>query len=110
MAVSNTDDHLRNHGFLLTPTGWRLAPLYDVNPVPSGDRLSLNVRVSMITPLTCELALGVADYFSLSPQEAEQTAAEICKTVSSHWERLAQQYGPQPRRYGVYAHRLFPSK
>ncbi len=36
MAVSNTDDHLRNHGFLLTPTGWRLAPLYDVNPVPSG--------------------------------------------------------------------------
>ena len=30
MAVSNTDDHLRNHGFILTPTGWRLSPLFDV--------------------------------------------------------------------------------
>ena len=37
--------------------------------------------------------MGVADYFGLSPQEAEQEAAEICKTVSSHWERLAQQNG-----------------
>ena len=92
MAVSNTDDHLRNHGFLLTPTGWRLAPLYDVNPDPAGNRLSLNVSEYDNT-IDLELALGVADYFSLSPQEAEQTAAEICKTVSSHWERLAQQCG-----------------
>ncbi len=34
MAVSNTDDHLRNHGFILSKKGWRLSPLYDVNPVP----------------------------------------------------------------------------
>lgn len=43
MAISNTDDHLRNHGFLLTQKGWRLSPLYDVNPVPYGDMLALNV-------------------------------------------------------------------
>ena len=36
MAVSNTDDHLRNHGFLLVSNGWRLSPLYDVNPVEEG--------------------------------------------------------------------------
>ena len=92
MAVSNTDDHLRNHGFLLTPTGWRLAPLYDVNPVPSGDRLSLNVSEYDNT-IDLELALEVADYFGLAPQEAEQAAEEVCKTVSGHWERLAGQYG-----------------
>ena len=43
MAISNTDDHLRNHGFLLTRSGWQLAPLYDINPVPYGDTLSLLV-------------------------------------------------------------------
>ena len=43
MAVSNTDDHLRNHAFIFTKNGWRLSPLYDVNPVPYGDELSLTV-------------------------------------------------------------------
>ncbi|MGI8634439.1 MAG: HipA domain-containing protein [Segetibacter sp.] len=33
-GVSNTDDHLRNHGFLLTNNGWILSPAYDVNPEP----------------------------------------------------------------------------
>ena len=34
VAVGNRDDHLRNHGFLLTPTGWRLSPAFDLNPNP----------------------------------------------------------------------------
>ena len=92
MAVSNTDDHLRNHGFLLTPTGWKLSPLFDVNPVPSGDSLSLNVSENDNT-IDLDLALEVAKYFGLSQQDAEQTAELICKTVSENWERLAQQYG-----------------
>jgi len=41
--ISNTDDHLRNHGFLHAQTGWRLSPLYDVNPSPYGDTLSLSI-------------------------------------------------------------------
>ena len=48
MAVSNTDDHLRNHGFILNDKGWNLSPLYDVNPVPYGDVLSLNIDIAMI--------------------------------------------------------------
>ncbi len=36
VAVSNTDDHLRNHGFLLAERGWALAPAFDVNPNPEG--------------------------------------------------------------------------
>ena len=43
MAVSNTDDHFRNHGFILSDTGWELSPLYDVNPDIYGEYLSLNV-------------------------------------------------------------------
>jgi serine/threonine-protein kinase HipA len=36
VLISNTDDHLRNHGFLYAgPLGWRLSPAYDVNPVPT---------------------------------------------------------------------------
>ena len=41
MVVTNTDDHLRNRAFILTDKGWILSPLYDVNPVPYGDELSL---------------------------------------------------------------------
>lgn len=92
MAVSNTDDHLRNHGFLLTPLGWRLAPLFDVNPVPSGERLSLNVSENDNT-IDLDLALEVAEYFGLTQQAAEESAEKICKTISENWEQLAQRNG-----------------
>lgn len=45
MAVSNTDDHLRNHGFLYEAGGWYLSPVYELNPVPYGDELSLNITL-----------------------------------------------------------------
>ena len=62
MAVTNTDDHLRNHAFILTDKGWILSPLYDVNPVPYGDELSLNVdeednriRIRLAVAGRCEI-------------------------------------------------------
>lgn len=91
MAVSNTDDHLRNHGFILTSTGWRLAPLFDVNPVPFGDRLSLNVSEYDNT-IDLHLALEVAEYFGLEDKDAGKAAAEICDTVQANWVRLAEHY------------------
>ena len=92
MAVSNTDDHLRNHAFLLSPKGWRLSPLFDVNPVPYGDELALNVDEydNRIEP---ELAISVANRFGIENEEAKKIAGEIQKTVSLHWERLARTYG-----------------
>jgi serine/threonine-protein kinase HipA len=42
ICVSNTDDHLRNHGFILTENGWALSPAYEINPVESGDREIIN--------------------------------------------------------------------
>lgn len=76
MAISNTDDHLRNHGFLLTKNGWRLSPLYDVNPVPYGDALALNVSAED-NSISMELAVSVARYFQVSETEAAQAVNEI---------------------------------
>lgn len=92
MAVSNTDDHLRNHGFILTPNGWRLSPLYDVNPIPYGDYLALNVN-EYDSSIDFELAIETAEYYGLSEKEARGIVDEIAATVKENWERLATAYG-----------------
>jgi serine/threonine-protein kinase HipA len=92
MAVSNTDDHLRNHGFILTPAGWRLSPLFDVNPVPSGDRLSLNVS-EFDNSIDLSLAIEVAEYFGLTKDESVNVSADLCETVKNNWVRIAGTYG-----------------
>ncbi len=92
MAVSNTDDHLRNHGFILTKNGWRLSPLYDVNPVPEGGELALCVNEDDPT-ISIDLAVETAPYYGISEKDARNVAEEILKTVSANWERLAAEYG-----------------
>jgi serine/threonine-protein kinase HipA len=92
MAVSNTDDHLRNHGFILSKKGWRLSPLYDVNPVPFGDSLSLNVSMDD-NSISLELAIHVAKYFGLAETEAIRSVQEIRMLVKENWEKLAAKCG-----------------
>ena len=92
MAVSNTDDHLRNHGFLLSGKGWRLSPAYDINPVPYGDALSLNVSPAD-NSIDIDLAIETCDYYGLSRSEAEDLAERICRTVRDSWEAVAVRYG-----------------
>lgn len=92
MAVTNTDDHLRNHGFILTKTGWRLSPLYDVNPVPYGDELSLNVN-DRDNSISLENAVDAAPYYNLSKEDAMKIGNSIVEIVNSNWESLAKKYG-----------------
>ena len=92
MAISNIDDHLRNHGFILTPDGWCLSPLYDVNPVPYGDELSLNVSEEDPS-ISVELAIETSEYYGFSKNEAETEAQKILTVVKDNWERLASKYG-----------------
>ena len=92
MAVSNTDDHLRNHGFILTKNGWKLSPMYDVNPVPYGHNLSLNVSVNDDS-ISMELAISVAEYFDIDKKEAIETVGTIKATVRDNWEKLAEECG-----------------
>lgn len=92
MAVTNTDDHLRNHAFILTDKGWILSPLYDVNPVPYGDELSLNVDEDD-NSIRVELAVQTAVRFGISETDAEVYAEKILKTVKDNWEKTASGYG-----------------
>ena len=88
IRVRNTDDHLRNHGFLLLPTGWRLAPAFDLNPEPVGRGLSLNID-EHDNALSMDLALSVAPLFRMDTTDAMATVAHIRSTVTDHWRSLA---------------------
>lgn len=92
MAVTNTDDHLRNHAFLFTDAGWVLSPIYDVNPVPYGDELSLNVNEED-NRISLELALSVAQLFGIDREKASKYAEDIIHTVRDNWMSLAKIYG-----------------
>ena len=92
MAVTNTDDHLRNHAFILTNNGWILSPLYDVNPVPYGDELSLLVD-SEDNSISVDLAIRTAPRFGITEKEATKKSEEILAIVRDNWERLAKEYG-----------------
>lgn len=92
MLVSNTDDHLRNHGFVLKDKGWKLSPLYDVNPVPYGDELALNVSENNNT-ISLELANQVAPLFGIRQEKAIAIIKEMKKIVADNWEELATKQG-----------------
>ena len=92
MAVSNTDDHLRNHAFIFTENGWRLSPLYDVNPVPYGNELSLNVDEAD-NSINIDLAIETAVRFGISRTDATNDAKDILVIVRENWEKLATAYG-----------------
>ena len=92
MAVSNTDDHLRNHGFLLENNGWGLSPLYDINPDFRGSALHLNVSENE-SIIDFDLAIETAEYFDLNLNDAKSSVANIRETVSRNWMDIAATHG-----------------
>ena len=93
----NIDDHLRNHAFILTEQGWILSPLYDVNPVPYGDELSLNVD-EKDNSISIELAISTAVRFGISEIDAKDYAKDILAIVRGNWEKTAAGYGINRRQ------------
>jgi serine/threonine-protein kinase HipA len=91
ICVSNTDDHLRNHGFILTPRGWILSPAFDINPVETGTGLKLNISDSD-NALDLNLALEVSAYFRLNQERAFQIIQEV-KNAVRNWRTIARKYG-----------------
>jgi serine/threonine-protein kinase HipA len=92
LCVSNADDHLRNHGFLLEPgRGWTLAPAYDMNPDPSAAGLKLNISESD-NAMDLNLALSVAHLFRVPPRKAERRIEEI-RDVTGQWRTVARAIG-----------------
>jgi len=87
ICVSNTDDHLRNHGFLLTNKGLRLSPAFDINPDSKGYGLNLNIN-EYSNELDLGLALEVAPYFRLNEKVAGAIISQV-KTSVAKWKTIA---------------------
>jgi serine/threonine-protein kinase HipA len=95
ILISNTDDHLRNHGFLWTgPAGWRLSPAYDLNPVPADIRPRVLTTAINLEDGTASLNLAyeVASYFDLTAEQARVIAREVKSAVAS-WYKTAERLG-----------------
>ncbi len=81
ISISNTDDHLRNHGFLLSSKGWRLSPAYDINPSIDKAGLALNIDMDN-NALDFDLAKSVGEYFMLNTNQMEEILAQIISVVA----------------------------
>jgi serine/threonine-protein kinase HipA len=96
VLVSNTDDHLRNHGFTYVgDQGWRLSPAYDLNPVPTDVRprvLSTAIVEGEDRSASIELAFLAAEHFGLESAEAQRVANEVAAAVSQ-WREVARGLG-----------------
>ena len=95
ILISNTDDHLRNHGFLYAgPDGWRLAPAYDLNPVPTDIKPRVLTTAIDLEDGTASLdrAMEVASYFELHAKTSHAIAAEVGQEVAT-WRRAAARLG-----------------
>lgn len=96
LLVSNTDDHLRNHGFILTPgKGWRLSDVYDMNPVPDSHGLKLNISEAD-NAMDLGLARSVAPYFRVDAKTANAIIERSCAVVKQ-WRKIAAQLGVPAR-------------
>ncbi|MHB8255109.1 MAG: type II toxin-antitoxin system HipA family toxin [Acidiferrobacter sp.] len=92
LLVSNTDDHLRNHGFILVPgKGWRLSEAYDMNPVPESHGLKLNISEAD-NAMDLELARSVAPYFRVDARAVNEIIARS-QTVVRQWSKIATRLG-----------------
>lgn len=88
--ISNTDDHLRNHGFILTEKGWILSPAFDINPNEDGTGLSLNISLDD-NSLNLDVPLEVIEYFRLKKESALKIIEKIRQSVRN-WRKVANKY------------------
>ena len=91
VAIGNRDDHLRNHGFVLGATGWRLAPAFDVNPNIDKAEHVLNIDDADNRP-SLQTVLTTATFYGLTEERGKQIVEEVASAVDG-WESLARQAG-----------------
>jgi serine/threonine-protein kinase HipA len=91
VCVSNVDDHLRNHAFILRPRGWELSPSYDVNPSEDGDGLKLNIS-ELDNSQDLNLARETARYYNINAARADKIIEDVV-TVVRNWRTVATSVG-----------------
>jgi serine/threonine-protein kinase HipA len=91
VAVANRDDHLRNHGFMHSREGWRLAPAFDMNP--SAKKFEHVLAIDASSPLPdLNTAMATAPMYRLTPSQAQATLARL-RQVLGAWEVKAKLLG-----------------
>jgi len=91
VATANRDDHLRNHGFIRSPAGWRLAPAFDMNPSFRKDEHVLSLDLYNHNP-DLEIVLSTAGYYRLENDRAKKIVKDVC-TVVGEWKAHARKLG-----------------
>ncbi|MBC7460123.1 MAG: type II toxin-antitoxin system HipA family toxin [Thermoleophilia bacterium] len=93
ILISNSDDHLRNHGFLRDGNGWSLSPVFDVNPNPAAAGALLSTAIDEgDTSADLERLLDVANYFRLTRDRARAVLSDVLSATSS-WRAVAHAAG-----------------
>jgi len=107
IAIGNSDDHFRNHGFLLTPRGWTLSPAFDLNPTANDYQSLLINSSSNLSDLN--LLLEASEEYMIGREEARQIIQSVSDTVSRRWRPLASRLGIPNREIdmfeAIYSHR-----
>lgn len=88
VLISNTDDHLRNHGFLLNESGLTLSPIFDINPNPYDKFMSLNITDTDNTKCLKNV-MDSAKHYGLSISDAKNIAINFANTIKNNWKEIA---------------------
>ncbi|WP_304286361.1 type II toxin-antitoxin system HipA family toxin [Porphyromonas uenonis] len=105
ICIGNSDDHFRNHGFLLIPKGWTLSPAYDLNPTLSRHQSLLITATSNEADLS--LLGDASEEYMLSRPVADSIISEVCDALKD-WQTLATQLGVPKREIASFADRWTP--
>lgn len=103
ICIGNSDDHFRNHGFLLTPRGWTLSPAYDMNPTLNEYQSLLITKSSSKSDLA--LLLQASEDYMIPQSDAQRIIDQVKETVKS-WRAMATRLGISQREIEYFAARL----
>jgi serine/threonine-protein kinase HipA len=107
ICISNTDDHLRNHGFLVESTGLVLSPAFDINPNPHKDHLSLAID-EIDTSLNLDIARATGTMYGLKKNLVAEIIRDVRDAVAS-WRREADELGISRREQEMMSRAFLPS-
>ena len=102
IMFGNTDDHFRNHGFLLTPKGWTLSPAYDINPGAKSHQCLLIDSYTEQSDINA--LLSASENYMLERQEAAEIIEEVRASIKD-WRKTAAQLQIPLKQLGSYSPR-----
>lgn len=92
IAISNHDDHLRNHGFLLRGCSWELSPAFDINPVANEQFLEMNIDTDN-GYRSFDKAIETCEFYHIDKDKAVNEVRRFSKIIADSWKRIATRNG-----------------